>query len=199
MAKIMIVTTKMLMEQYSDYSNQYCKIGRLEKEGKITKIIRGLYETDPDTPGYCLAGFRRPSYLSFQYALYRHDIIPERVYEYTSATTNTGKSKTYETPFGIFSYQDVPTPVFRFGVELIKENGRSYLLAEPFKAICDQLYSLPPVTSMRELEYLVFDDQRMDFDDVIKLQSKDLSFIAPRYRCKNVTMFEKMVRRLKDE
>lgn len=194
----MIVTTKMLMEQYSDYANPKTKIGRLEKEGKITRIVRGLYETDPMTPGYCLADMRGPSYLSFQYALFRHDIIPERVYSYTCATTDTRKTKEYRTPFGRFTYQDVPKSVFKYGVRMMEQDGYVYWLAEPFKAICDQLYSLHPVSSMREMEYLVFEDQRMDYDEVIKLQSEDLSFIAPKYRCKNVTMFEKMVRRLKD-
>lgn len=193
----MIVTTKMLMEQYGDYSNPKTKIGRLEKEGKITKIVRGLYETDPTTPGYLLSGFRGPSYLSFQFALNWYDIIPERVYTYTCATTNTRKRKMYENSFGRFSYRDVPTFVFGIGVDQREQDGYTFLIAKPYKAICDHLYTLPPVSSMKEMEYLVFEDQRMDDDEIMKLQLEDLSSIAPRYRCKNVTMFEKMVRKLK--
>ena len=51
----MIVTYNMLMSELAHYSNPRQKLGRLVKEGKYTPVVRGLYETDKNTPGYLLA------------------------------------------------------------------------------------------------------------------------------------------------
>src|SRR5690554_965136 len=78
---------------------------RMVKDGEYIKIIRGLYETDPSTPGYLLAGsIYGPSYLSFEFALAYHGLIPEAVYTFTSATYDKKKKKKFETPFGTFTY-----------------------------------------------------------------------------------------------
>lgn len=195
----MMVTADILMEEYSDYANPKCKISRLVKEGKYTRIIRGLYETDPKTPGYLLHGFNSPSYLSFEYALSKHGIIPESVFCYTCATTGKDKRKRFETPFGTYSYRDVPKAVFRYGLELHIVGDYTYWLAGPVKAVCDQLYSLPPAKSMKELNNLIFDDQRMDYNIIFNLELKDITFLARYYRCKNVSLFEKMLGKMKNE
>jgi len=44
-----------------------------------------------------------PSYVSFDYALSYYGLIPERVYEVTSATLHA--KKIFETPLERFSYQ----------------------------------------------------------------------------------------------
>ena len=83
----MIVTYNMLMSELARYSNARQKLGRLVKEGKYIPVVRGLYETDKNTPGYLLAAsIYGPSYLSFSFALSWHALIPEAVYTYSSAT-----------------------------------------------------------------------------------------------------------------
>lgn len=68
----MSLTTHVMEESSKDYSNPSCKLERLVKDGKYHRIIRGLFETDPDTPGELLAqAICSPSYLSFEYALSR--------------------------------------------------------------------------------------------------------------------------------
>ena len=68
--EIMIKTHSMIMDELSEYKNPKTKLGRMVRDGIYTPIIRGIYETDPETPGYFLAGsIYGPSYLSFDFAL----------------------------------------------------------------------------------------------------------------------------------
>ena len=77
----MLKTTAMLLNELSEYVNPEAKIRRDVRDGKIFTVVRGLYETDKDTPGHLLAGaIYGPSYLSFEYALSHYGFIPERVY-----------------------------------------------------------------------------------------------------------------------
>ena len=61
----MIITGSIAKEKYSNYSNKDTKLSREVKGGNLFRIINGLYETDPNTPGYYLAGsIYGPSYIS---------------------------------------------------------------------------------------------------------------------------------------
>ena len=65
----MIVSTAMLMDQFSRYSDPAGKILRMKRCGELYPLTRGIYETNGNAPGYCLAGaIFGPSYLSFEYA-----------------------------------------------------------------------------------------------------------------------------------
>ena len=109
----MIRTHSMIMDELSEYGNPKTKLGRMVKEGIYTQIIKGLYETDAKTAGYLLAGsIYGPSYLSFDFALSYYGIIPEAVNVITCATFDKKKKRTYDTPFGHFSYRDVPAKVY---------------------------------------------------------------------------------------
>ena len=73
----------MLLQEYNMYVNPAAKIARLVKSGELSQIIKGLYETDSSAPGHYLAGIiYGPSYLSFDFALSWHGLIPEAVYAY---------------------------------------------------------------------------------------------------------------------
>ena len=109
----MIITNKLAKFNLMDYSNKNNKISRDIKDGKLFKIINGLYETNPNTPGYLLAGsIYGPSYISFEYALSFYGLIPERVTTITNATFDKKKKKKYNTDFGVFTYRDVPVLVY---------------------------------------------------------------------------------------
>ena len=77
----MIVKGELMIDSLSDsYSSPACKLGRMVENGEVVRLRRGLYETDPETPPYLVAShICEPSYISFEYALMRHSIIPERV------------------------------------------------------------------------------------------------------------------------
>lgn len=183
----MIVTTQMLAEQYSSYANRGAKIRRMVDEGKLYPLTRGLYETDNVVPGYCLAGaIYGPSYLSFDYALTRYGLIPEAVYTYTSATFGKRKAKQLENHFGRFSYRDVPSEAYPFGISLREENGYTFQIATPEKALCDKLYTMPPVTSRRDIEKMLFEDLRIDESEFAKLDFCGILQIGDKYHCNNI-------------
>ena len=84
----------MLLQELSEYANPASTIRTMVRDGKLVPVVRGLYETDRSVPGYRLSAvIYGPSYLSFEFALAWHDLIPEAVYTYTSATCGKGKKK----------------------------------------------------------------------------------------------------------
>ena len=192
----MIVTASMLLDQYRDYGDPAGKIMRLRKEGKIIPLTRGLYETDPRAPGQCLAGaIYGPSYLSFDYALSVYGLIPEAVYAYTSATFEKKKKKEYVNQFGKYLYRDVPSAVYPFGIVIKDEGGYSYLIATPEKALCDKLYSMPPVTSVKDIGLMLFEDLRIDEDGFSNLNEEDILQIGEGYHCNNLKYLMKYLKR----
>jgi predicted transcriptional regulator of viral defense system len=182
----MIKTYAMLVDELKDYANPTSKIRRLVAGGELISVVRGLYETDKDVPGYYLAGsIYGPSYLSFEFALGYHSLIPEAVYQFTSATFEKKRQKQYATPYGTFTYRDVPSDAYPYGVELHEENGYSFQIASPEKALCDQLYTISPVKNCSGLEELLFHDLRIDGDAFQKLNMLLLTELTGCYHTQN--------------
>lgn len=122
-------------------------------------------------------------------------MIPERVYSFTSATFEKKKAKQYETPYGIFTYRDVPSEAYPIGVHLYHENGYGFQIASPEKAICDVLYTISPLRNRAELEHLLFDDLRLDQDDFFRLNMVDLHAIAINFRTQNHKLLQTYINR----
>jgi hypothetical protein len=190
----MILTFDDLALQFNKYTDTKGRIRREVQSGKLTQVARGLYESNAHVSGKYLAGaIYGPSYLSFDYALSVYSLIPETVYKtYTSATFRKGKTKRYENSFGLFTYRDVPNAVYNLGVEIREENGYSYQIAAPEKALCDKLYALPPVKSLRDLRTLLFDDLRIDESAFRQLNVNDIRQLAPLYRATNLKLLVKL-------
>ena len=176
----------MLLQRYKTYVNPSAKIGRLVKDGDLTPIIKGLYETDRAVPGYYLANvIYGPSYLSFEHALAWHDLIPEAVFTFTSATCGKRRKKLYDTPFGVFTFRDVPVAAFPYGTELHEEDGRAFMIASAEKAVCDQLYTCSPCSNRNELRQLLFEDLRIDETAFRDADLNEMSELAGLYQTKN--------------
>lgn len=194
----MIKTTAMLLQELADYANPAAKIRRMAQSGQLVPIIKGLYETDGTIPGHYLSGvIYGPSYLSFEFALSWHDLIPEAVYAFTSATCGKGRRKQYDTVFGTFVYRDVPIAVFPYGTTLHEENGYSFMLASPEKAICDLLYTRSPCGSRMELRQLLFNDLRMDESAFRGTNWNDMMELAELYHTANHRLLISMVKEMK--
>lgn len=191
----MIITIEELKMKYSQYSDIEGKIRREVKQWKYIPVVRGLYETNKNTPGYYLASYiYGPSYLSFEYALSYYGLIPERVPTYTLATYNKRKTKTYSTPFGNYIYRDIPKSVFPFQIKAIEENGYVYYIASKEKAICDKLYTMKSVSSIKELNELLFSNLRIDREEFNKLNKNNLLLLTKKYSSKTLSTFEKLVK-----
>ena len=80
------------------------------------------------------------------------------------------KKKKYETTFGTFTYRDVPSAAFPLNIRLIQEGNYFYRIAEPEKALCDQLYTMPPAKNIKLLAELLFDDLRIEETELLKLE-----------------------------
>ena len=66
-------------------------------------------------------------------------------------------------------------------------------MASPEKALCDTLYKKAPVSSMKELKALLFEDLRIDENEFYKLKKEDLLYLCPLYRKKNLNFLKKYV------
>lgn len=193
----MIKTTAMFLDELKEYGSPKSKLSRMAEHGECFPITKGLYETDPNVPAYLLAGsIYGPSYISFEYALNYHGLIPEAVYTVTSATFEKKKKKRYETSFGTFTYRDVPSEAFPLGIRLVQEKDYFYRIAEPEKALCDQLYTISPIQNTQELLRLLTEDLRIEEAELKKLDINRVCEYSKAYHTTNIKKFCSLLRRI---
>ncbi len=193
----MIKTTDMLLEELHEYAAPRSKLFHMVKRGEVFPIVKGLYETDARTPAHLLAGsIYGPSYISFEYALNHHGMIPEGVYTVTCASFEKKKKKKYETDFGTFTYRDVPSAAFPHELELIQEGEYFYRIASPEKALCDKLYTMSPVANVDELLVLLTEDLRIDEGELLKLSREKVEMLSKHYHTTNIKKLCTLIRRM---
>lgn len=113
---------------------------------EVWRVHRGLYSlSDRYTQGRVnplelAQRIHGPSYVSLETALSYHDWIPEAVHAITCVTL--GRSRTFNTPVGLFSFTRVPQRSFLAGVRrTIGEGEGAFFLATPLKALADYVYA----------------------------------------------------------
>lgn len=196
--KMMIKTIAELRDDYIDYGNPDWKIKRMVENGHLFQIKRGIYETDGNVPGRCLAGtMQTPSYLSFEYALFYHGLLKADRFGYTSATCGVKKHKKYENHFGTFYYQDVPADVFKTGIEHIEEEGCEYDIADPEKAVCDLMHKAGAMNNMKELRRYLFEELGIWPDDFFGLKLETMYRYSQMYRSRNHRILERLINTVK--
>ncbi len=116
-------------------------LDQLVEEELLTRLKRGLYglRTDPASEREIANVLYKPSYISFDYALAYYNLIPEMVYEITSATTKP--TRLFTTNTLAFGYYTIKTEAYT-GYVLKQEGERRFYIAEPEKAVVDYLYAL---------------------------------------------------------
>lgn len=191
----MIYDLQSLKIRYKDYANINQKISLECKNGKLTRIKRGLYSDDLISDIEVIANLcYAPSYISFEYALSYYGLIPEYVSTLTSAIYGKKNNKVYKLDNTIFEYSSIPNKVFSKGI-LLKENqkGLNYKIASKEKALCDMLYLKYPVRSIKDLKYLLFEDLRIDEDELFTLDKDFINEIAPLYHSNTLNTFLKFI------
>ena len=110
-------------------------VSRLLKSGKIISLVKGIYFVDLSKASLeqFAVEYYAPSYLSFEWALGRYDILSQKTYSLTLATTR--QTKKISAPAEEIIYRHVKPELF-WGYK--KEDG--YLIAEPEKAFLDLAY-----------------------------------------------------------
>ena len=112
---------------------------RLNKQGQIQRVKRGLYKLTDDRVSdlYLANKLYEPSYLSLEFALSYHRVIPETVYEITSITPKA--TRVFKALGKVYSYRHVKKRAFG-GYTAAKQPGISFLIADPEKAFVDLNY-----------------------------------------------------------
>lgn len=112
---------------------------RYKKKGFILQVKRGLYVFPDALPPdvYVANKLYSPSYLSLEFALSYHGVIPETVYEITSVTTKA--TRRFEALGKSFSYRKIKKEAFT-GYTIQKQNGVSFYIADAEKAFVDANY-----------------------------------------------------------
>ncbi|MEA3363422.1 MAG: hypothetical protein U9Q61_09195 [Thermodesulfobacteriota bacterium] len=171
-----------LLNILKDYKTPNNKISRWLAEGILLPLKKGLYLVVPEgsssnCPLPLIANtLYGPSYVSLEYALYQHGLIPEQAIEVTSVCTK--RAKLFENPLGTFSYTRIPTPLFSIGVESIQATDKaSYLLASPTKALCDKLLLLRNlrIYSAQSFREFLLNDLRIDEVELPNLDPQIIS------------------------
>ena len=181
-----------LLQCLCAYAKPRDKIKRLLNAGDIVRVKKGLYvfgEAYRRTPvsrellANLISG---PSYISLDYALAWHGLIPERVNTVTSVTT--GRSREFTTPFGIFSYRSLSEPRYATGALLQQGENESFLLASPEKALADKVWDDKRFAGATLAEYDAYlaSDLRVDIDRLRSLDEERLEAIRAAYSSRKI-------------
>lgn len=173
------ISRHLILDLLSEYQRPNDKISELIKSKALISVRRGLYivgpKTDLPTPEPFLIAnhLRGPSYVSLESALSYWNMIPERAYEISSVTIKT--SKLYKTPVGRFSYRQLKTPYYSYGIKNIRHSSKqSILVASPEKALCDKIVLTPKIhlRSITQTQDFLMEDLRMDSEVLSTLDTK---------------------------
>jgi hypothetical protein len=162
------LTRQILMDLLQEYRRPYDKINELVNQKLLVQIKRGVFIPGPKAsvpaPENLLLANHMwgPSYVSSDSALYYWRLIPERVYETLSMTTN--RAKTYKTPVGRFRYIRLPLPYYSFGIQRVELATRQLaLIAGKEKALCDKIITTPrlKLRSVKQTRGYLMEDLRI--------------------------------------
>lgn len=194
---------QILLDSLRGYAHPRKKITSLLRKGEVIRVKKGLYifgEQHRRAP-YCrelLANLiYGPSCVSLEYALHYHGLIPERVETVTSVTC--GRSRSFDTPVGHFSYRAIPLPAYMIGIDRIElADGRAFLMAIPEKALADRVVAErgSGLRTQKELAVLLQESLRIDTSALTALDPEALLTIAAAYRSQRLKLLAQHVTKL---
>lgn len=164
------VNTAAIASLYPNIKSANRKVANLEKAGRIIRLKRGLYVVSPHESGMLLSlnlignMLYGPSYVSMLTALRYYGLIPERVDVVQSMTTHLTVS--FQNEAGRFEYHHCPNGYYSIGITQHEEEGVSFLIATPEKALCDYIISTPrlPLRFIKDTYAFLEEDLRLDMD-----------------------------------
>jgi len=191
-----------LLDCLGEYRQPRAKISSLLRGGVILRVKKGIYVFGRDyrrgpVSREILANLiYGPSYISLDYALQLHGLIPEQVEELSSVCL--GRSREFKTALGVFSYRHLSLPKYRGGLMRSElSDGRVYLLATPEKALIDKLHVERGLglRSQAELRTYLLEDLRIDVEDLSALDAERIGEIALQSRSRLGRLLQKVVQR----
>lgn len=173
------LTHQLLLSLLTDYKRPNDKIHELIAAGLLEPVKKGLYLPSTNLSTYRTEPFLLanhmvgPSYVSFDSALSFYGLIPERVFEVTSATIKAARR--FETAAGRFRYIKLPLPYYSFGIrQVVLAPNQHALVASPEKALVDKLIDTAGLTLRSKVaagDYLM-ENLRMDEDQLRQLDGQ---------------------------
>ena len=160
---------------YPNVKSANRKVSNLEKMGRILRLKRGLYVVSPAESGILLSlnlianVLYGPSYVSKLTALREYGLIPEQVTVVESMTTHLTKS--FQNDVSRFEYNHCAKDYYSIGITQREEEGVSFLIATPEKALCDYIITTPrlPLRFLKDTYVFLEEDMRMDMDAFMSL------------------------------
>ncbi|PJC22325.1 MAG: hypothetical protein CO065_01555 [Comamonadaceae bacterium CG_4_9_14_0_8_um_filter_57_21] len=158
-----------LLPLLADYRRPNDKIAALLARGDLVQLRRGLYmlgaelRTTPVSLPLVANVLFGPSYVSLDFALSWHALIPEGVVEVSSVTPR--RTREFATPLGRFSYSHLPPAVYAVGVRMESTpQGSHFLMASAEKALCDKLLLTRNLNavSVASMQAYLLEDLRID-------------------------------------
>ncbi|MBU2602033.1 MAG: hypothetical protein KKA32_07685 [Actinobacteria bacterium] len=179
------------------------KITALLRRGDIVRVKKGVYvfgrahARRPYSREVLANMLYGPSYVSLEYALQYHGLIPERVEAVTSMTTN--RARRFATPLGLFIYRPATPAAYPLGVELVEIEGGRFLLATPEKALADRVRADrgSGVDTIVAMERYLLEDLRVDPTALASLDAERLEPIAEAYGSRKLRLLSAVVRSMR--
>lgn len=174
------------------------KAMRMQRDGEIVRLKKGMYVASPRVSGKRVNDFlvanhlHGPSYVSMQSALRFYGLIPESVYATTSVAL--GLAKKFTNNIGEFVYLHSPQEYYPIGITDAEDEGVTFLIATPEKALCDLMIFTPRLNLryLAELRRWLEEDLRFDMD---ALETFDLDIIrACRDNGRKKTMLTNLIK-----
>lgn len=189
-----------LMDALKEYSYPRDRVTRLLESGALQRVKKGLYlwnELDEPYSREVLANLiYGPSYISLEYALRLHGLIPEDVRTLTSVTT--GRNKTFNTPAGCFSYRSMPVHYYSPGIEYMAEApAKGFMIASPAKALFDMLYLNAPDLRGDEMPAYFFDNLRIEAEEVARIDFSGIRVLLESCSRSSIRALEKYLKEAK--
>lgn len=192
---------QVLTAALSGYSKPRDKITKLLASGAIVRIKKGLYcfgeslRKGPLSREQAANLIYGPSYVSLDYALSFHGMIPERVETVTSVTTR--RSRSFRTPVGSFSYRMLQAARYSTGAALETAGGVGFLMATPEKALVDKVWTDRQFSGTRLSDFgaYLLDDLRIDGEALRRLDGSRIQSIALAYGSNKINRLVRYLRR----
>ena len=188
-----------LLSELKDYASPRAKITRMLESGEMVQVRRGIYlpGNEKNFSRNALASvIYGPSYISFESALEFYGIIPERVSAITSAIYKKNKNKEFSTPVGRYLYYYLPSTVYPYSICLKSEQNVNFLIASPEKALCDNIYRVGKVSTLKDVKELLYENLRIEKADLAEMNLETLLFLIPLYQKKSLRLLKEFL--LKD-
>jgi hypothetical protein len=191
-----------LMSALASYANPRDKVTSLLRRGTIVRVKKGLYvfgealRRRPYSRELLANLVYGPSFVSLEYALAFHGIIPERVGTVTSVTPKRGRE--FKTPVGTFAYRQVPEAYFPLGMDRVESGDVAFLIAVPERALADKVRDDRgnPFRSLADAEAYLFESLRLDQEVLAAMDGELLGQLAKAGRSRKIALCARLARRL---